>query len=253
MASRVSLVITVYNRDRFLAAAIDSILSQTSKDFDLLIWDDGSTDNSLAIAQQYAERDHRVRVIPALHTGRQYALQGALSTCLSPYLGWVDSDDLLAPQALALTMQILDDRPEVGMVYTNHVLIDGDDQILGLGQRCQIPYHPQRLLVDFMTFHFRLLRRQVYQQVGGIDLGFPSAQDYDICLKISEVTQIVHLPENLYLYRTHPETISSSKMIEQRHYSAQAVRNALERRGLSDKYCLEVSADGRFQLIPNIQ
>jgi glycosyltransferase involved in cell wall biosynthesis len=218
----------------------------------LTIWDDGSTDRSPEIARQYAEIDVRIKFIPARHTGRQYALRSAITSASQDYdyLAWVDSDDLLCPETLAATVEVLDRQPATGMVYTNHWIIDQQSRVLGLGLRCGTPYSPGRLLIDFMTFHFRLIRREIYYLVGGIDLEFPQAQDYDICLKISEVTKIYHLPQALYYYRIHPGTISQSQQQQQTERAANAVRNALVRRGLSNQYYLEITAENRFKIVP---
>jgi glycosyltransferase involved in cell wall biosynthesis len=264
MSSLVSLAMTVYNRENYLSQALDSILIQTYPHWHLIIWDDGSTDTSPDIAKHYAQLDPRIRFIPAPHTGRQHALRAAVQasdrSCLaSPswsgnsteahrYLAWIDSDDLLDPDALAATVTILDSNPQVGMVYTNHWIVDKGGKVLGIGTRCQIPYSKEQLLIDFMTHHFRLIRREIYDLVGGIDLEFPQAQDYDICLKISEVTEIYHHPQPLYYYRVHPDTISQSQQARQTERAATAVRNALVRRGLSDRYRLNVSSDDRFKI-----
>jgi glycosyltransferase involved in cell wall biosynthesis len=242
---------TVYNRQHYLDRAIDSILRQTYPHWHLTIWDDGSTDSSPTIAQDRAHLDPRIKFIPAPHTGRATALRAAIATTAGEYLAFVDSDDFLAPDALAATVSILDTNPEIGMVYTDHSIVAADGNVLGLGARCQIPYSQERLLIDFMTFHFRLLRREIYNLVGGIDLDFPQAQDYDLCLKISEVTQIHHHPQPLYYYRTHPETISLSQTANQTERAATAVRNALIRRGLSDRYRLVVTEGERFKIVEN--
>jgi hypothetical protein len=83
-------------------------------------------------------------------------------------------------------------------------------------------------------------------RVGGIDLAFQSAEDYDLCLKISEVTQIYHLQVPLYYYREHSDRISQLGLQAQTEYSGQAVRNALSRRGLADRYQLSIDPSGRF-------
>lgn len=243
---------TVYNRQHYIACAIDSILTQTYPHWQLTIWDDGSTDSSPTIAHNRAKIDPRIKFIAAPHTGRANALRAAIATTRSEYLAFIDSDDLLAPDALAATVRILDTNPQIGMVYTNHWIVAEDGKILGLGARCQIPYSKERLLIDFMTFHFRLMRREIYDLCGGIDLDFPQAQDYDICLKISEVTDIYHHPQPLYYYRTHSETISASQKAQQTERAATAVRNALKRRGLSDRYCLNVTSDERFKIEANV-
>ena len=240
---------TVYNRENYLSLALDSILTQTYPHWHLTIWDDGSTDTSPAIAREYASIDPRIHFIPAPHTGRATALRAAIAASNREYLAWIDSDDLLAPDALAATVAILDANPQFGMVYTDHSIIDDRGKTLGLGARCQIPYSKERLLIDFMTFHFRLIRREIYDLCGGIDLEFPQAQDYDLCLKISEITEIYHHPQPLYYYRVHPETISMGQKVQQTERAAHAVRNAQVRRGLSDRYRLDVIEGDRFKIV----
>jgi glycosyltransferase involved in cell wall biosynthesis len=244
----IALAMTVHNRQDYLAQALDSIRNQTYPHWQLILWDDGSTDDSPTIAQHYAQQDNRILFIAATHTGRAAALQSAISFTTAPYLAWIDDDDLLAPLALAATIATLHHNPQIGMVYTDCILIDATGKELGLDHRSTIPYSQNRLLVDFMTFHFRLIRREIYNKVGGIDLNFPCAQDYDLCLKISEVTEIKHLPASLYYYRQHPHSISQARQLQQRELSAQAVKNALIRRGLSNQLHLQTTENGQFQL-----
>jgi glycosyltransferase involved in cell wall biosynthesis len=233
MIPHISLILTVYNRDRYLSAAIESIRNQTYSDFELLIWDDGSTDDSVAIARHYAQTDPRIRVIAAEHQGHVLALKAAHAEINGTYVGWVDSDDLLAPTALEATTAILDADPAIGMVYTDYWVVSKTGRIKGLGRQCRIPYSKDRLLVEFMTFHFRLLRRSVYEQVGGVDPRITYAEDYDLCLKLSEVTQIYHLQESLYYYRVHPASISRQHQREQIENARMAIAHALERRGMT--------------------
>ncbi|WP_421655239.1 CHAT domain-containing protein [Leptothermofonsia sp. ETS-13] len=245
----VSLVITVYNREHYLGAAIESVLAQTYSDFELVVWDDGSTDRSLEIAQEYARCDRRVRVIAAPHAGRVPALQAAIANTTGTYLGWVDSDDLLDPKALEETVAILNAHRNVGMVYTDYLDMNESGQMLGYGYRCQIPYSRDRLLLDFMTFHFRLIRRSVFDQVGGIDGSLDYVEDYDLCLRLSEVTRVSHVRKPLYYYRHHGGNASHEWRIEQVLRSRAIIRQALKRRGLSDQWEIHIQfPEGRFVL-----
>jgi glycosyltransferase involved in cell wall biosynthesis/mannosyltransferase OCH1-like enzyme len=248
MSTTISLVMTVYNTQYYLSQALDSILAQTYPHWELILWDDGSTDASPQIASAYASRDRRIQFIAAPHTGRIQALHDAILVAPHSYLAFVDSDDLLAENALAATVEILDRHPAVGVVYTDYMTIDTQGQIQGVGARCQIPYSKDRLLVDFLMFQFRLLRREIYELVGGIDTNFRSAEDYDLCLKLSEVTEIYHLQQPLYYYRKHPQSISHIGKQEQIEYSGKAVQNALDRRGLADLYQFNILPTGQFQL-----
>ncbi len=239
MLPLVSIVITVYNRENYLPKAIESILTQTYSNFELLIWDDGSTDKSLTIAHHYAQQDDRIRVIAAPHQGRGISIASACAEAKGEYLGLVDSDDLLGQTAIEETVQILEAQPKIGMVYTDYILIDKTAKYLGVGETCKIPYDREKLLTTFMVFHFRLKRRGVYESVGGFDPDFKYAQDYDLCLKISEVAEIYHLPQVRYYYRQHEDAISTENRIEQLLHSKRAIQNAMTRRGMDDEYGLE--------------
>jgi len=248
MQPATSLIMTVYNRERFLGEAIESVLSQTRRDFELIIWDDGSTDRSLEIARDYTKMDDRVRVITAEHQGRVHSVISAIAESSTHYLGWVDSDDLLSPTALEETSAVLVAQQEVGLVYTDYVVIDEDGKVKGYGRRCRIPYSKERLLLDLMTFHFRLIRRSVFDQAGGINASFELAMDYDLCLRLSELTEIRHIRKPLYRYRDHQESLSNHRRVEQMYYAKRAIAEALERRGLADRFEIDLQIRGRFSL-----
>ncbi|MBD2457623.1 CHAT domain-containing protein [Nostoc sp. FACHB-87] len=227
----ISIIIRVYNRANYLKLAIESVLSQTRPDFELLIWDDGSTDHSLAIAREYEQRDRRVRVIASKYNlGVAKALKGAIAATRGKYIGWLDSDDLLAPTALAQTTAVLDAKPNIGWVYTDYLDIDENNTILSYGYRCLVPYSREELLNRFMTFHFRLIRSEVLELAGGIDETLAIAEDYDLCLRLSEVAEVEHIYQPLYYYRTHPETISQQRRQEQIKNSQLAIIKAKKRR-----------------------
>ncbi|MBE9040223.1 glycosyltransferase [Oscillatoriales cyanobacterium LEGE 11467] len=247
MTPLTSLVITSYNQSHYLKDAIATILAQTETNFELLIWDDGSTDDSVQVARNIAATDDRVTVVAAGHLGRGRALEVAISQTRGEYIGWVDGDDLLAATALEQTAAILDAQLSVGVVYTDYAEIDGDGKFLAMGKRCQIPYSPQRLLTDFMMFHFRLMRRSVYDRVGGINPRFEYIEDYDLCLRLSEVTQVHHLGQPLYFYRLHRDNTSRIQHQTQIWRSQKAIEQALERRGLAETLKIEVKR-GKFCL-----
>ncbi|MEL7419598.1 MAG: glycosyltransferase [Cyanobacteria bacterium J06555_3] len=244
----ISIVITVYNREQYLAQAIESVLAQSYTDFELLIWDDGSSDRSVEIAQDYAARDKRIILIAHEHLGLGWTLKKAIAATSGRYFGWVDSDDILHPGALQETLSVLNDRADIGMVYTEYQVMNEKGNIGAKGKRCQIPYSSQRLLIDFMTFHFRLIRRSVYDEVGGVRPEFDTAEDYDLCLRLSEVTQIAQIKKPLYYYRLHKNSVCSQKQSEQIQTTTRAIKQAIERRGLDNTLELEVQLRPKFFL-----
>lgn len=233
MAAPISIIMTVYNREQYLSAAIESILAQTRGDFELIIWDDASTDRSLKIAQHHAQRDPRIQVVAAEHRGHLSALKALSALASGIYIGTVDSDDLLDPGTLEETARILDQHPQIGMVYTDHWVIDTNGDKKGYGRFCRIPYSRFLLLRFFMTFHFRLIRRSVFDRVGGFDDSVGYAEDWDLCLKLSEITRVWHLRKPLYYYRIHSHNLPWDKKLRD---GQRVVKQALKRRGLVNHF-----------------
>lgn len=238
----------MYNRAQYVGEAVQSVLRQTDADWELIVWDDGSTDDSGSVVETIAGGDERVRLTRAAHRGGTASLIAAFASARGDYLGWLDSDDRLDRRALEETARFLDRFPEVGLVYTQHRLIDAEGKLLGLGRRGQIPYSRDQLLLDFITFHFRLMRRSVYEQVGGIDASYERAQDYDLCLRLSESTEVRQIKKPLYDYRIHTGSVSQQQQLLQIDSSRRAIEAALKRRGLDAQFRLEVEILPRFSL-----
>lgn len=164
------------------------------------------------------------------------------------YLGWVDDDDWLHTDCLKHCVELME-QPQhqaAAFVYTQY--LEMPSQPTGktgtLGKRCLIPYSDDRSLIDFITFHFRLIRWSKYCQTDGVWLKL--AQDWDISLKLAEVGSVLHLPKPLYYFRTHPHSITHQHSLEQVIASMQAVKDALKRR--HDPRQLHVRLQPFFQL-----
>ena len=239
MAVAISIVMTARDSARYVAQAIGSLRAQTFTDWELVFVDDGSTDDTLAIARGFD--DPRIRIFASEPIGRRRALIEAHRHTRGAALGWLDADDWLAPTALERTHAALADHD---LVYTNHIVVGPTGAVRGLGKRCEIPYSPRRLLVDFMTFHFRLFTRDVFERAGGIS-ELEIAIDYDLCLRISEHARIAHLAEPLYFYRVHEAQMSERGRAAQVAASAVAIRAAIARRGWPFELVVE---DERFRL-----
>jgi glycosyltransferase involved in cell wall biosynthesis len=244
----ISILMSAYNRERYVAEAVKSVLAQTRGDFELIVRDDGSTDGTLDAIRAAADEDPRVRVMTGANLGVCGSLNLAAAEARGRYIGWVDSDDSLAPAALEETAKVLDAEPSVGLAYTSYVVIDEHGKMVGPGKRCAVPYSPQRLLVEFMTFHFRLMRRALFDRVGGVDARFVHAEDYDLCLKLSEITKFRHVDKPLYAYRVHPQSVSQERRVQQIYASRDAINAALRRRGLDATHELQVQIVGRLQV-----
>ena len=247
----ISVIVCAFNRAAMLDACLSSIRGQDHPSFEVIVMDDASADGALDVARRHEAEDERVRVFTRpTNAGSQENIQRAHAHARGAYIGWVDSDDLILPDCLSACAEVLDAEPRVGCVYTDQLVIDDHNRPIAYGHRAAIPFSPERLLIDFMTFHFRLYRREVYDRVGGIDTTMRFAADYDLCLRLSEVTDFKRVDRPLYLYRQHAATISAARRLEQIKASAGAVRRALVRRGMGDSHRLDVELVGRFRLVP---
>ena len=241
---------TVRDGERFVAEAIDSMVAQSYPEWELVVWNDGSSDRTAAIVADYGRRESRIRVVHSQPLGRRRALSEAHAQVKGELIGWLDADDSLAVEALAKTVSELRRDPQIGMVYTDHVIVDACGRRGPVGRRSRLPFGPHRLLLDFMTFHFRLIRREAFERAGGIGADLEIAIDYDLCLRLSEVARIRHLAEPLYFYRHHPTQMSHRARREQILGSTAAIRAALARRGLARVYDVEADVKtGRFRLV----
>jgi glycosyltransferase involved in cell wall biosynthesis len=182
----VSVITAAYNVAPYLPAAIESVLAQTFSDFELLVVDDGATDESPRIAEDYARRDARVRVLHRPNGGISAARNTALREGRAPLFAILDGDDLWAPGFLASQLAVLEGRPEIDLVTGNAWFLGGS-----LDGRPARPWPDPRPEPDLATiiadedavFCMTVFRRRVYEAIGGFDERFRTNEDYDFWLR----------------------------------------------------------------------
>lgn len=248
-AALVSIAVPVYNTARFLPTALDSLLAQDHPHWEGLLWEDGSTDGSAKIVADYARRDPRFRVLgDGRNHGIGVALASALEQARGSHVGVLDGDDVLEQDALSSMLAFMAARPQLAMAYSQHVEIDAHGTPSGLGARCRTPYSSYRLLLEFMTYHLRLVRTDAYRAVGGFDPGMGVSTDYDLCLRLSERFEIAHLPRPLYRYRVRRDSVSQGNRLQQVRTSFAAAQRALQRRGMEKSHALSLGVRARHVL-----
>jgi glycosyltransferase involved in cell wall biosynthesis len=210
LMARVSVVMAVYNAARYLHESVDSILSQTFRDLELIIVNDASTDPSAEILDAFD--DPRIRVIT--HTTNQGAAASrndALAAARGDYVAIMDADDISAPSRLEIQVSFLDSHPDVGLVGCA-VYDNIDDQ----GSTLYTSYLPedndtiQRTLVERWCFlHPSIMfRREVCERVGGYRNEFDVAEDHDFILRVLDQHRAHNLPVKLVRYRINPKGLS---------------------------------------------
>ncbi|MEF9979587.1 MAG: glycosyltransferase [Thermomonas sp.] len=251
MPALVSIAVPIFNTAGFLPAALDSVLAQDYPHWECLLWDDGSTDGSSDIAAEYASRDPRFRVLgDGRNRGVSATCAAALSEARGEFVAILDSDDMLEPDALSSMLAFMQANPRLGMGYSEYIEVAEDGTYLAPGRRFLRPYSAHDLLVDFITYQFRLIRTDAYRAVGGVDARMPVAYDYDLCLRLSEHVQVGHLPKVLYRYRMRDESISHASRLRQVRASFDAAQRALQRRGQQAQFALSLGVRARHVLRP---
>ena len=215
--SAVSVLMPVYNGERFLAEAIESILGQTFTDFEFVIVDDGSTDASPAILADYASRDPRIRVITQANAGIVAALNRGLAECRAPLVARMDADDISLPARLERQVDFLKSHPEILVVGCAAQLIS-EEKIPGPVMRH--PSSPKEidagLQTETMLAHPSvLMRREPILKIGGYRELLRHSEDYDLWTRLAGNCQIANLPECLLHYRIHGGQISWEKSAAQ--------------------------------------
>jgi len=163
---KVSIIIPVYNRERYLEQAISSVLNQSYSNFELIIVDDGSTDNSLNIAREFAKNDRRIRVV-ALEENQGFAIarNEGLKVARGEFITGMDSDDIMLPNAIKARVEFLNSHPEVGLVFGKiHKVIDKDGNPIenAFSERIQ-------------QFYMREKEYDFYEKVKKLEMWIPNA------------------------------------------------------------------------------
>jgi glycosyltransferase involved in cell wall biosynthesis len=201
----VSIVLPTYNGSRYLAQAVQSCLEQTYPNWELIIVDDGSTDNTPALIAQFTAIDSRIRSIcHEMNRGLPGALNTGFSLAKGDYLTWTSDDNCYRPQALSKMVEFLESNPEVDIVYTNFTIIDE----AGNPVRLVIVPGIETLIFKNCVGPSFLYRRRVQETLKGYAEDLFLAEDYDFWLRASVLFRFQPLHEDLYLYRRHSGSLS---------------------------------------------
>lgn len=229
---RVSAYIIGKNCELTLAAALESVYSQSRPLDEIVYLDDGSTDGSVSVAQRYLDRG-LILLRNETTLGIPSARNRAVRECKSDWIAVLDADDRWHHEKNARQLAFLESHPDVGLLGTFADLVDENGVTLGtIVTPCTDEEIRQRELVSNCFVHSSVVfRRDIFNGVGGYaDLA--AAQDYDLMLKLSEVTRVCNLPEPLTQHRIGNETTSVRKRRIQRSCAAIARSAACLRRGV---------------------
>jgi len=205
----VSVVMPVYNGEKYLAEAIESILAQTFKDFELLIVDDGSTDSSAEIIRSKVAQDSRIRFFQLeRNMGHADARNVGVAAAAGNFITGMDCDDLSLPQRLAKQVEFLQSHPEIGGVGAHRQVMNKDLSSI-LYPHILSQQHALIVLDWFINPMFMgvtlMLRREFLRAIGGFQPGRRRTEDMELVARLFDETsiQLANLPDVLYINRRH--------------------------------------------------
>ena len=221
---------SVFNGERYVGGAIESILKQTHRDFEFIVIDDGSKDRTLKILRSFS--DPRLFIHVQKNEGLTKSLNKAIAMARGEYLARQDADDFSCPDRLEKQVCYLDANPEIGLLGTHVTFIDEE------GHEFYVWKMPTEhseirmtMIEDSNSFcHGAVLfRKECVATVGYYREAFQYTQDYDLWLRISDRYRVANLPEVLYRFRRSSGTISRKKLSRQIDYHILAIELAKER------------------------
>lgn len=221
---------SVFNGEAFLRESVDSVLTQTYRDFEFIVIDDGSSDETSGILQSY--EDPRLNVIRQENRGLTAALNHGIRLAKGRYIARQDADDTSHPQRIEDQVRFLESHPEIALVGCWATLIDDEGDTIGAHR---YPIDPgdigENLPCKNQFIHGSLLMRtMILQEIGGYREQFYYAQDHDLVLRMIEKHRLANLPKELYSLRHWRGKISIARSTEQLAYSRLAKDLAAERR-----------------------
>jgi len=234
---KVSVVIPAYNAQRYLLAAVNSILCQTFRDFDCIVVDDGSTDRTSVILGELAARDARVIPLRLGHGGIVAALNAGIHAARGELIARMDADDICLPERFAAQVAYLDEHPECVAVGSNVILVDPFDSEL---HEVTAKADHEQIEADLLAGNgwaiihpSTLIRKQVLLDIAGYRPEYEWSEDLDVFLRLAEKGKLANLQEPLLRYRQHFSSVNRTKIDLQRRRSERLLAEAHRRRGLA--------------------
>jgi glycosyltransferase involved in cell wall biosynthesis len=208
---------SVHNEQRFLREALDSLLAQTFIDFQLVIIDDGSTDQTPTILDEYRQKDSRLQIETQENRGLIWSLNRGVQLATSPLIARMDGDDVAHPRRLERQVTFMDEHPNVAVLGTGVVHIDasGNRQTIAPPPTDDTAIRSMLQETCCITHPTVMMRRDAVQNVGAYRKAFLHAEDYDLWLRLAHNYQLANLAEPLLDRRLHEGQVSLKNLRQQ--------------------------------------
>ena len=205
---KISIVLPVYNGADYLAESIESVIAQTYANWELIIVNDCSTDDSLAIASKYASQDARIKVFTNPQNLKlPKSLNVGFAHASGEYYTWTSDDNKYRPDALRVMMESLEKNPNAVMVYADESNIDSD----GVEFEKVKKQGPEYIFTGNVIGACFLYTAFAAKKTGEYDADLFLAEDYDYWIRLYEEGEILHIGVDLYFYRVHKNSLTETK------------------------------------------
>ncbi|ELA09293.1 glycosyl transferase family protein [Moraxella macacae 0408225] len=229
----VSIYVPAYNCQDTIIRCVDSALNQTVNDLEVCICDDGSTDDTLKLIKETYGGHPRVRFVSQTNGGIAKASNTAVKLCRGYYIGQLDSDDYLEPDAVELCLKEFFANRNLACVYTTNRNVDADGKLIANGYNWPV-FSREKAITAMIFHHFRMFTARAWNLTTGFDESLQNSIDYDMFLKLSEVGEFKHLNKICYNRTLHGENTSVKKLGLQKQNHFRAVNLALQRMKIDD-------------------
>lgn len=227
----VSIYIPAYNCASYIQRCVDSALNQTVVDLEVCICNDGSTDNTLDVITSLYGNNPRVKIISKENGGIASASNAAVKACSGYYIGQLDSDDYLEPDAVELCLKEFLKDKTLACVYTTNRNVNPDGSLIANGYNWP-EFSREKLTTAMIAHHFRMFTIRAWYLTDGFNEKIENAVDYDMFLKLSEVGKFKHLNKICYNRVLHGENTSIKKLGIQKNNHFIVVNQSLQRQGI---------------------
>lgn len=253
--AKISVILPVYNAGKFLQPAIDSILKQSFTDFEFLICDDCSSDNSPAVLQKAAELDSRIKLLRnEKNSGITFTLNKLLANTSAPLIARMDADDVAVPERLSLQYDFMLKNPAVAVAGGNLEIIDEEDSPLGKRIYPQSFSAIKKVMLcqNPLAHPSVIMRKDVIEKLGGY-LEQVGCEDYYMWLRaVENGFELANLPETLLHYRLSANQIKQRDMKKSLRSTIKLQRKYIFKRGFfSVKALCFLLAEHGLLLLPN--
>lgn len=208
----VSVITPTFNRADYLPFAVESVLSQSVSDFELIVIDDGSTDGTAELMERYLA-DSRIRYLKQENQGQSVARNRGIAEARGQFICFLDSDNAWVSTKLETSLKAFEENPEADIVYGDFITIDGEGHEHGVNRMARYSGRitPQLLRDNFVSMNTTMTRKRCFDEMGGFDSADRLAEDYGLWLRFSTRYQFLYVPAVLGYYRVMENQISSDK------------------------------------------